>query len=245
MLLAIDVGNTSVHFGLFADGGNTPLRQWRVSTARISAQQNISLRRSEKQKIRITVVASVVPRANKILKKIFPQAIFVDYRNIGIRVMLKKPAEVGADRLVNARAVKELYGGPAIIVDFGTATTFDVINAKGDYLGGAIAPGILLARDTLHERTAKLPSIEIKAPHSVIGKSTVEAMQSGLVYGYAAMVEGMIKRLKTRDSRLGTPLVIATGGLARLICKQTTVVDRIDSELTLKGLKFIGYERRT
>ena len=135
-------------------------------------------------------------------------------------------------------AAFKLYGGPAIIVDFGTATTFDVINKDGEYLGGAIAPGILLARDTLHERTAKLPRIELKAPKNVIGRDTVEAMRSGLVFGYVAMVERM--RLATRDSRL---TVIATGGLARLICKHTDIIDIIDDKLTLKGLQLISCQK--
>jgi type III pantothenate kinase len=160
----------------------------------------------------------------------------VNSRNIPLKIRVKKPAEVGADRLVDALAANKLYGGPAIIIDFGTATTFDVINQDGEYLGGAIAPGILLARDTLHERTAKLPKIELKAPQSVIGRDTIEAMRSGLVFGYVAMVEGMVERMRlaTRDSRLK---VIATGGLAQLICKYTDVIDIIDDKLTLKGLR--------
>lgn len=236
MLLAIDIGNTSVHFGVFE--GKKLLKEWREATDRISEHQHIRRRISEDQEIRDIVVSSVVPRANKFIRKSFPRARFVNHKNVGVKIKVKKPAEVGVDRLVNALATHKLYGGPAIIVDFGTATTFDVINAKGEYLGGAIAPGIALSRDILHERTARLPKIKIAAPRRVIGKSTIEAMQSGLVYGYAAMVEGMIHRM-TRDSRLAArdPIkVIATGGLARLICKHTDVIDTIDPELTLKGL---------
>jgi type III pantothenate kinase len=184
------------------------------------------------------------------------EPIFVSSRNIPeIKIKIKNKTEVGADRLVDALAAYKLYGGPAIIVDFGTATTFDVITAQGEYLGGAIAPGILLARDTLHERTAKLPKIEIRAPKSVIGRDTVEAMRSGLVFGYVAMVEGMVERLKLRITpclpagrnyelrKTSKIKVIATGGLAKLICKYTDIVDIIDGKLTLKGLQLISCQK--
>lgn len=191
--------------------------------------------------IRDIIVSSVVPKADKVLRKMFPTAKFITYKNIGIKVKVKKPAEVGADRLVNACAAYKLYGGPAIIIDFGTATTFDVINAKGEYLGGAIAPGLELSRDILKERTAKLPKIEIKAPKNIIGKTTVEAMQSGLVFGYVSMVEGMAKRIKKSAFRNphSAIKIIATGGLARLICQQTGIIDTIDDKLTLKGLRLL------
>lgn len=227
------------------------MKQWRVATAGISGNQEIRDWISGNQEIREIVVSSVVPKLNRVIKKWFPKALFVSHKNAGVKIKLKNPAEVGVDRLVNAVAAHALYGGPAIIIDFGTATTFDVINAKGEYLGGAIAPGIVLARDALHERTAKLPKIEIKAPKHVIGKSTTEAMQSGLVYGYAAMVEGMLKKiikeltplpplLSREGEKKGVSCkVIATGGYAKLIGKYTKEIDIIDNELTLKGLKFI------
>jgi type III pantothenate kinase len=235
MLLAIDIGNTSVHFGVFR--GVKLVKEWRVATARISKCRA----RLSAGKVRDIIVSSVVPRASKVIKRWFPKARFVNYKNIGIKARVQKPSEVGVDRLVNALAVHKLYGGPAIVVDFGTATTFDVVSAKGEYLGGAITPGILLARDTLHERTAKLPRIEIKAPKNVVGKNTVEAMRSGLVYGYAALVEGMIQRIKSKvKSQKSKMKVIATGGLAGLICKYTDIIDRIDEALTLKGLRLVG-----
>ena len=249
MILTIDIGNTTAHFGLFKKG--KLLKEWRVSTGRISGDQGIRKGISGYKDISKVVVSSVVPSANKAIKKLFPQAVFVDHKNVGIRIKMKKPSEVGADRLVNALAAYILYRGPCIVVDFGTATTFDVISQKGEYLGGAIAPGVLLSRDCLHDRTAKLPLIEIKQPHRVIGKNTLEAMRSGLVYGYAGMVEGMIARIKSEltpypplllreGEQKGVSLkVIATGGLAGLICKYTTVVDRIDDKLTLKGLRII------
>jgi type III pantothenate kinase len=232
MMLAIDVGNSSTTFGLF--NGTDLVKVWRVETVKLGTRYRVPGGRSIKE----VIVASVVPKANKALKRRFPKARFVNYHDVGIKIKLKKPAEVGIDRLVNALAAIKLYGAPAIIVDFGTATTFDVVSAKGEYLGGAIAPGIMLSRDILHERTAKLPRIEIKAPRRVVGRSTVEAMQSGLVFGYVAMVEGMVKRIlsKVRGPR-SKVAIIATGGLARLICKQTGVIDIIDDNLTLYGLR--------
>ncbi|MDD5594427.1 MAG: type III pantothenate kinase [Candidatus Margulisbacteria bacterium] len=238
-ILTIDAGNTTVSFGLFE--GKKLVRAWHVPTGRITGGRGT---RDWGLGTRQIIISSVVPKVSKILKKTFPGALFVNHKNIGIKVRVAKPAQVGADRLVDALAAYKLYGGPAIVVDFGTATTFDVINARGDYLGGAIAPGILLARDTLYERTAKLPKIEIKAPKNVIGKNTVEAMRSGLVYGYAALVEGMIKRIISKfEIRNSKFKVIATGGLALLICKQTDVIDIIDQGLTLKGLRMIGEMR--
>jgi type III pantothenate kinase len=233
-VLTIDVGNTSVHFGLFK--GKRLVKEWRVKAERLSGPLPAG-------RYGQIIVSSVVPRISKIIRRWFPNALFVDHKNVGIKIKVKKPADVGADRLVDALAAYQLYGGPAIIVDFGTATTFDVINSRGEYLGGAIAPGILLARDTLHERTAKLPKIEIKAPKNVIGKDTIEAMRSGLVFGYVAMVEGMIGRIaesRKLKAEHRSPKVIATGGLARLICKYTDVIDIIDDKLTLKGLLVIS-----
>lgn len=239
MLLAIDAGNTTVHFGIFL--GKKLVKDWREPTERITRNWSIRKRIPDIKQISKTIVSSVVPSINKAIRRQFPNALFVDHRSIGIRIKVKKPAEVGADRLVDALAAGRLYGGPAIIVDFGTATTFDVINGRGDYLGGAIAPGLLLARDTLYARTAKLPRVSLKAPRSVIGKNTVEAIRSGLVLGYAALVEGMVKRLRSQFSVPSSRIkVIATGGLAPLICKRTTVIDRIDPELTLKGLRLMG-----
>ena len=237
MLLAVDIGNTSTHFGVFQ--GEKILREWRVMTEGISGDRDIRKRISGYKDIRKVIVSSVVPSANRFIRKLFPKAVFVDHKNIGIKIRLKKPSEVGADRLVDALAAYILYKGPCIVVDFGTATTSDVISQKGEYLGGAIAPGVLLSRDCLHDRTAKLPRIELKPPRRVIGKNTLEAMRSGLVYGYVAMVEGMIARIKAELTPY-PPLVIATGGMAELICKYTTVVDKIDSRLTLKGLNYVG-----
>ena len=215
------------------------MRQWRYHTDKY---QIPALRTT----ISHIIICSVVPKLNKKLAKMVKKRFgltpfFVTAKNIPvIKVRLKNKQEIGADRVVDALAVHELYGGPAIIVDFGTATTFDLVSAKGEYLGGAIAPGIDLARDALYEHAAKLPKIKIKAPRGVVGKDTVSAMQSGLVYGYVAMVEGMVKKIKDQGSKFKTAKVIATGGLAKLICKHTKIVDKIDDKLTLKGLALIG-----
>lgn len=233
MILTVDLGNTNIVFGLFK--GKKLTREWRFPTAGLKLPKIRS-------KISMVIVASVVPALDNKLKNKLSRSYkcrvhFVTAKNIyGLKVKLKNKREIGADRVVDALAAYRLYGGPIIIVDFGTATTFDLISKKGEYLGGAIAPGIDLARDALYEHAAKLPKIKISAPKGVIGKDTKSAMRSGLVYGYAAMIEGMVRRI--------SPLakVVATGGLAPLICKHTTVVDRIDKKLTLKGLHMIGEE---
>ncbi|MFA5840102.1 MAG: type III pantothenate kinase [Candidatus Margulisiibacteriota bacterium] len=231
MLLAIDVGNSNIVFGLY--NGKKMVKTWRCETIDFKIP-------AIKAKISAVIIASVVPQVDKKLKeqlirKFGIQPYFVTAKNIkGLNIKLRKLNEIGADRVVDALAAYKIYGGPVIVVDFGTATTFDLISAKGEYLGGAIAPGITMARDALHTKTAKLPQIELKAPKNIVGHDTISAMQSGLVYGYAAMVDGMVGRLGKEKK------VIATGGLARLVCKYTTVVDRIDTELTLKGLRMIG-----
>ncbi|MBU0672987.1 MAG: type III pantothenate kinase [Candidatus Margulisbacteria bacterium] len=247
MILAIDLGNTNIVIGLFSN--KKLLCQWRWPTSKLKLPKI-------KAKLEKVIVASVVPAMNGKLKKAIKKqyncnAFFVTAQNIpGLKVKLKNKQEIGADRVVDALAAYTLYKGPLVIVDFGTATTFDAISAKGEYLGGAIAPGVILARDALYEQAAKLPKIEIKPPKNIIGKNTVAAMRSGLVYGYVAMVEGMIKRLKSEilnpkyetksKSKNRNLKVVATGGLAPLICKYTKVVDRIDNNLTLKGLRIIA-----
>lgn len=239
MILTIDIGNTCTNIGIFKK--NKIIKEWQVPTHKILKYQKIKKEISKYHNIRSVIVSSVVPWADKIVRKWFKKAIFVNHKNIGIKIKVKNPSEVGADRLVNALAAYKLFGGSTIVVDFGTATTFDVISAKGEYLGGAIAPGILLARDILYEKTAKLPKISIKAPRNIIGKTTLEAMRSGLVFGYVAMIEGMVQRFKSKIQNSKFKIkVIATGGLAKLICKFTKVIDKIDQKLTLKGLKIIG-----
>jgi type III pantothenate kinase len=244
MFLTVDIGNTTTRFGVFQ--GKTLRKTWIVKTA------DLNIWKPDKKIMQIkTIIASVVPKADKVLRKKLPQVVFIKpgrFKRMRIRIRNRK--EVGADRVVNAYAAWKLYGAPAIVVDFGTATTFDIISKKGEYLGGAIAPGILLTRDVLHERTAKLPRIEIQAPRKIIGDSTKEAMRSGLLYGYVALVEGMLSRFKKvlgpRRARSSRPRsyvrVVGTGGLAKLIGKYAKGIDIIDQDLTLKGLREIANE---
>ena len=235
MLLAIDLGNTNTVLGLFR--GKRLIKEWRYSTRKFKIPKI-------QARVKAVIVASVVPALNRklktgIRKRFKCNPFFVTAENIpGLKVGLKNKREVGADRVVDALAAFTLYEGPLVVVDFGTATTFDAISARGEYLGGAIAPGIDLAKDALYEQAAKLPKIKISAPKQIIGRNTVSAMRSGLVYGYVSMVEGMVERFKKAIGK--RPKVIATGGLAKLICKYTRVVDKIDAKLTLKGLRMIG-----
>lgn len=242
MLLAIDVGNTTTVFGLF--DGEKLKKKWREDTVnlRLKSRLTANPRRREARlfagsDLRV-VVSSVVPKADKIIKKKFPNAHFVTAANIkGIKVKAKK-SEVGADRAVNALAAYKLYGAPAIVVDFGTATTFDVISKKGEYLGGAIAPGLGLQAEILHKATAKLPKLKIKDTNKLIGRTTKEAILSGLIYGYVSLVEGMVKLFTVHCPR---STVIATGGFAKLIAKHTKAIDIVDQDITLKGLRLHFY----
>ena len=248
MLLAIDTGNTNTVFAVF-DADGRMIGEWRSSTnanrtadeigvwlAQLFALENI--RRGD---ITSGIIATVVPATLFSLRRMFRRyfdcpALVVGAPdvNIGIRVLVDRPEEVGADRLVNAVATFEEYGGPKIIVDFGTATTFDVIDDEGNYLGGAIAPGVNLSLEALHRASAQLPRVAIGRPERVVGKTTVQAMRSGIFWGYIGMIEGTIQRI---CQELGNPVgVISTGGLAPLFSECSAVLERSDPNLTLKGL---------
>jgi type III pantothenate kinase len=188
-------------------------------------------------------IASVVPPLTGIFEKLSqryfdqPALVIGEAAQTGVRIRYDNPAEVGADRVVNAVAAYHRYGGPACVVDFGTATTFDALSAEGDYLGGAIAPGIGIAAEALFRRTAKLPRIDLVRPPAVVGKNTVQSMQSGMLFGYVGLVEGLVARFR---AELGAGMkVIATGGLAPLIAAETDVIDAVDPWLTLQGLRLI------
>ena len=239
MLLAVDIGNTNIVFGLFKN--NKLISKQRIltlDTAAVKAAGNIDA----------AVISSVVPRitgmiAGRIKKRYGIKPVVVAWKNIkGLKAGLRDKGQVGVDRLVNAFAVKKLYGPPAVIIDLGTATTFCALDRKGRYLGGAITSGLAISRDVLHERTAKLPLIEIKKPRNTIGKNTIEAMRSGLYWGYIEMIEGMIRRFKKELG--GKAKVIATGGLSPLIAKGTKKIDIVDPDLTLKGLNMIYLEMK-
>jgi len=249
MLMTIDVGNTNITLGVYQGQKLGP--SWRVSTNhnRMPDEYGIQIDNLLRHKdlspgdISGICLASVVPP----LTGTFLQAcreylgqdpLVVDAGvKTGVRILYEDPRSVGADRIVDAAAVKHLYGGPACVVDFGTATTFDAISAEGDYLGGAIAPGIGIAAEALFQRAAKLPQVDLTTPPSVIGRNTPQSMQSGLIFGYVSLVEGMVTRFR---DELGPEMkVIATGGLTDIIARETDVIDIVSPWLTLEGLKII------
>ena len=249
MLLTIDIGNTNITFGLF-DGDQLGPR-WRMATDHqrmpdeygilmISLFQHAGVKPTQVEAI---ALASVVPPLtgtfSEACERYLGQQPFIVDAGVktGVRVKYDDPKQVGADRVVDAAAVQKLYGGPACIVDLGTATTFDAISAAGDYLGGAIAPGIGIAADALFQRTSKLPRVDLQRPPFVIGRNTVHSIQSGLLFGYVGLIEGMVARFRVE---LGPEMkVIATGGLAGLIANETKVIDIIAPWLTLDGLKIV------
>jgi type III pantothenate kinase len=192
-------------------------------------------------------IASVVPSATQSLREMvrryfgFPPLIVGPGVRSGIAVLTDNPKEVGADRVLNAVAAIDRHGAPAIVVDFGTATTFDAVSPGGEYVGGVIAPGVQISADALYEHTARLPRVELVAPSSVIGKNTVESVQSGLMHGYASMVDGLVERIA---AELGEPTVIATGGLAPLMIEECKTIDEHEPWLTLEGLRMV-FERNT
>jgi type III pantothenate kinase len=252
-LLAIDIGNTNVTLGLFdyADGHGKLAQHWRIGTHRDQTSDEVSvvLRSLFDQAGRRTheitdgIVSSVVPPLlpiwERMCAKLFERAPMVVGPGIrtGMPVRYENPREVGADRIVNAVAAFEVYGGPIIAVDFGTATTFDCVSAQGEYLGGAIFPGIQIAMDALFQRTALLHRVELSRPKSVIGKTTTGALQSGLLFGYAGMVDAMVGRIR---AELGAEArCIATGGLAQRIASETKTIERVEPFLTLEGLRIL------
>lgn len=249
MLLVIDIGNTNITLGLY-DGDRLGPR-WRLATAHdrmpdeyglqflgLLAHDGIRL-----DQIDGICLASVVPslsgKIGETCRRYLCQEPLVVGAGVktGVRIRVDYPQTVGADRVADAAAVKHLYGGPACVVDFGTATTFDAVSAEGDYLGGAIAPGIGISAEALFTRTAQLPRVDLLRPPSVIGRSTIHAMQSGLIFGYTSMVDGMIDRFR---ADLGAEMkVIATGGLAETIAQETDAIQIIAPWLTLEGLRVI------
>ncbi len=248
MLLAIDSGNTNIVFAVFDDGGDIR-GQWRFSTDSertadefgVWLTQLMRLDGFEGGEISASIIATVVPAAlfnlKTLCRKYFdcdPLVVGEAAVDLGLQVLVERPEDVGADRLANAVGAHEHYGGPLIVVDFGTATTFDMIDADGNYCGGIIAPGVNLSLEALHMAAAQLPRVAIGRPEKVIGKSTVEAMQSGMFWGYISMIEGLIRRI---CDEFGAEMkVIATGGLARLFAQSTNSIRLSDPDLTLKGL---------
>ncbi len=249
MLLTIDIGNTNLTLGLYE--GETLKSHWRLSTdnKRMPDEYGLQLLGILQQAgcdencLTGICLASVVPHLTRYVEqaceeylRIHPLIVDVGIKT-GVRILYENPSAVGADRVADAVAVHKLYGGPACVIDFGTATTFNAVNARGEYLGGAITAGIKLSASALFQHAAKLPSVDLARPPSVIGKNTVHAMQSGLLFGYVSMVEGMVSRFR---EELGAEMkVVATGGLAESIAKETKAIDIIAPWLTLAGLRII------
>lgn len=249
MLLAIDLGNTNLTFGLFE--GEELRHDWRLATRRDSMPDELGLvmvqlmRQDgvEPAAVDAVVVASVVPPLNTSLveavDRYFHRTPLMVGPGIktGLKIHYRDPKEVGADRIVAAMAAFKKYAGPLIIVDFGTATTYDVVSRDGDYLGGAIAPGMGISVEALYARAARLQRVELKPPDNVIGRTTVESMQAGIIFGYTAQVEGMVDRIRKELGEAAR--VIATGGFAGLIAAQTAVIELVDQRLMLEGLRLI------
>jgi type III pantothenate kinase len=247
MLLAINANNTNVKFGLFE--GERMLGDWRLRTDGgrtadeylVWLSQLLALAGIDRRQISEAIIATVVPQALFHLRMLCerhlgtrPLVVGEPGVELGIKVLLDRPNEVGADRLANAVGGHLLYHEPLVIVDFGTATTFDVVDGEGNYNGGVIAPGINLSLEALHNATAMLPRIAVGKPTRVIGKNTLDAMQSGIFWGYVGLIEGLVARI---TKEFGSPLtVIATGGLAPLFVDATPVIHRLEPEITMRGL---------
>ncbi len=248
MLLAIDSGNTNTVFAVF-DGNGEIQGEWRSSSDSYRTAdefgvwliQLMAIADLDRDMIDAAIIATVVPAnlfdLKTLCRKYFhnePLVVGEPGVDLGIDVLMEQPEEVGADRLVNAVAAHDRYGGPLIVVDFGTATTFDVVDGEGAYCGGVIAPGVNLSLEALHMAAAKLPRVAIGRPDRVIGRGTIEAMQSGIYWGYVSMIEGIVRRIA---EEFGAQMnVVATGGLASMFSQSTDAIESADPELTLRGL---------
>lgn len=255
MILTMDIGNTNIKTALFDD--MEMVQYWRISTNRNMSSDEYGMilmnlfayNHISTDVVKGIMISSVVPQINFTIEHMCRTYFDMDPLILepgiktGVNIKYENPRELGSDRIANAVAAYELYGGPCITIDFGTATNFGVISEKGEFLGGAICPGLKLAADALTERTAKLPRFELVRPESTIGKNTVANMQSGIVYGYIGQINYLVERMK---KELGAPnaKVIATGGLAVLVGKESSVIDVMDGLLTLKGLCLIYRKNR-
>lgn len=249
MLLTVDVGNTNINIGVF--DGSKLKATWRVATGvhrmpdeYASLLLNLFDRQGiDASQITDAILCSVVPPLVGVFEevcrrylKVLPLVVESGVKT-GVRICLDNPREVGADRVVNAVAAHQLYGGSVIVIDLGTATTFDAVSEDGDYLGGAIAPGIAIATEALFTRTAALPRVELTHPKRAVGRNTVAAMQSGIVFGYAGLIEGIVARIQQEMG--GKAKVVATGGYAELLARETQVIEVVNPDLTLVGLRLI------
>ena len=250
MLLAIDVGNTQTVLGLFQ--GRELSWHWRIATQGERTADELALMfggfleqqgLSFSRQITGVCIASVVPDQTRALREMvhqyfhFEPVVVEPGVRTGIPILTDNPKEVGADRIANALAAAEEFGGPAVVVDFGTATTYDAVSERGEYLGGAIAPGVQVSAAALFASTSRLLRVELEEPRSIIGKNTVESIQSGILFGTAAEVDGMVERMQKELG--GNATVVATGGLAEVIAPHCHRIDHLDPWLTLKGLRLI------
>ncbi|HSC28805.1 MAG TPA: type III pantothenate kinase [Vicinamibacterales bacterium] len=259
MLLAIDVGNTNIVLGVF--DGERLTNSWRLATQRdrtadehgVLVTQLFEQGAIDRKRIGGIILSSVVPPLTRTMEDMARQyfgqePVTVDpAANTGMPVLYQPPSDVGADRVVNGVAAYELYGraarAPVIIVDFGTATTFDAISAAGEYVGGVICPGIGISADALFQRAARLPRVDVRKPPSIIGQTTVTSMQAGLFFGYVSMVDGIVRRMRAELPGGDRAACIATGGMADILARETSCIQRVEPDLTLHGLRLI-WERR-
>jgi type III pantothenate kinase len=257
MLLAVDVGNTNIVLGVFED--DALAHTWRLQTLRERTADELGLlvdglfahHRLDRGRVDGIVLGSVVPPLTATIRAMTElyfglKALVVDATTAGMPILYERPAEVGADRIVNSIAAYEQFGRgtgrPLVVLDFGTATTFDAVTARGEYLGGAICPGVQISADALFQRAARLPRIEVRKPAHVVGRTTVGAMESGLFWGYIGMIEGLIRRMS--DELGGEAICVATGGLAPVVAPETALIQHVDPDLTLRGLRMVWERNR-
>ncbi|HEV7128879.1 MAG TPA: type III pantothenate kinase [Ktedonobacterales bacterium] len=256
LLLAVDISNTGIKFGLYPRGQRELLARWRIATVRektvdeyamllMDLMRHVGLRADA---IEAAILSSVVPPLTPVFQELARDylghpAIVVNHNSdLGIRLLVDNPWETGADRMLSALAAHHLYGGPAIVIQFGTATSFDCVSAEGDFLGGAIAPGLGIAAEALERAASRLYQVELKPPPHALGTNTTHSMQSGIVYGHVGLVEGLVARLRAELAGGERARVIAHGGLAEIIARVTTCIDEVNPNIILDGLR-IAYER--
>ncbi len=259
LLLAVDISNTGIKFGLYplARVASRELRaRWRIATNREKTGDEYAMLLAELCRsagipldaIAATIISSVVPALTPVFQEMGARylgrepIVVTHAMDLGIRLLVDNPRETGTDRIISTLAAHQLYGGPAIVIQFGTATSFDCVSAKGDYLGGAIAPGLGISAEALARTASQLYQVELTPPPSALGKNTIQNMQSGIVYGHAAMVEGMVARLRRELPGGESAKVIAHGGLAELVARATPSIEMVDPNLILNGLRLV-YER--